>query len=316
MSALLLGLALACAPAWNLDTDSVQAAQKVAQLEANRFVPTCAPREWALAKSHEAFAKVDLSQGDGNAARRHLDESLSWSEQAIAKAIACAPGDSDGDGLDDDLDTCPQAAEDYDQDRDKDGCPDVDTDGDGMEDDKDPCPTEAEDLDGFKDTDGCLDLDNDGDGVADERDRCPVQAEVVNEYMDDDGCPDVKPERIVLSKKKIEILEAVNFALGAATIEQSSFALLDEVARAIQDNPDINVRIEGHTDNEGDDTFNLRLSQARAESIRTYLVDRGIDPRRLEAVGFGEERPIDTNRTDEGRAANRRVEFVILRPGE
>lgn len=309
-------LLLACAPAWNLDTDSVAAAQKLNLLQANRFVPRCAPREWALAKSHEEFARVSLSHGDGNAARRHLDDSLRWSDEAIAKAIACAPGDSDGDAMEDDLDQCPQAAEDYDGDRDQDGCPDVDSDGDGMEDDKDQCPKESEDLDGFKDSDGCADPDNDADGVADEADRCPVQAEVVNEYMDEDGCPDVKPERIVLSKKKIEILEKVNFKLGAATIESSSFALLDEVARAIQDNPDIRVRIEGHTDNEGDDDFNLRLSQSRAESVKTYMSDRGIDPARLDAVGFGEERPIDTNRTDEGRANNRRVEFVILRVGE
>lgn len=316
MSVLLVALMVACAPAWNLDTDSVLAQQKVAQLNANRFVPTCAPKEWALAKSHEHFAQVDLSHGDGGGARRHLDESLRWSDEAIAKAIACAPGDSDGDGLDDDLDGCPSQAEDYDGDRDEDGCPDLDSDGDGMEDDVDQCPNEAEDLDGFKDSDGCPDPDNDDDGVPDEQDRCPVQAETVNDYKDDDGCPDVKPELIVISRKKIEILEQVNFALNAATIDPSSFGLLDEVGRAIQDSPEIRVRIEGHTDNEGNDDYNLKLSQARAESVRTYLIDQGIDPRRLVAVGFGETQPIDTNRTEGGRANNRRVEFVILKANE
>jgi len=313
VTALLLTLALACAPAWNLDTDSVLAQQKLNQLQANRFVPRCAPREWALAQSHQHFADVALSHGDGSEARRHLDQSLRWSENAIALAIACAPGDRDGDGLDDDLDACPDAAEDYDGDRDEDGCPDIDSDGDGLEDDVDECPQEAEDLDGFKDSDGCPDLDNDGDGVPDDVDRCPLQAEVVNGYMDEDGCPDVKPQKIIISKKKIEILEQVNFALNSAVIEPSSFELLNEVAQAIMDNPEIEVRVEGHTDNEGNDDYNLRLSQSRAESVRAYLISQGIKPSRLEAIGFGESQPIDTNRTEQGRANNRRVEFTILR---
>ncbi len=311
----LLALLLACAPAWNLDTDSELLQQRATQLSGNRHVPTCAPRESALVSSHQHFAQVALEHGDGNLARWHLDQALAQADLAITKLVDCAPGDGDQDGIEDDIDKCPGKAEDFDQDRDEDGCPDLDSDADGLEDDVDECPTQAEDFDGFQDSDGCPDADNDGDGVADELDRCPLQPETVNQYMDEDGCPDTKPERVVLESKRIAITEQVNFALGAATLESSSFALLDDVARVLTDNPGLQVRIEGHTDNVGDENRNVRLSQARAESVRTFLVDRGIAPTRLDAVGFGPTKPIDTNRTEEGRANNRRVEFVIVSTG-
>ena len=313
MTLLLAALLTGCVPAWHLDDDTVRVERQLNLLDNNRFVPTCAPREWALVQANQEFARTDLRQGDGNRAREHLDLALHWADAALEKAKACDPGDSDGDGLHDDQDQCPQAAEDFDGDRDADGCPDVDSDGDGLEDDVDQCPEQAEDLDGFKDGDGCPEPDNDGDGILDERDKCPLQAEIVNEYLDEDGCPDTKPEKVIISKKKIEILDKVNFALNAATIDPGSYGLLDQVAQVMTDAPELVVRVEGHTDNQGNDSFNLKLSQARAESVRTYLEGRGVDAARLEAVGYGETRPIDTNRTEEGRAANRRVEFTILR---
>ncbi len=314
MLALLL-LLPACAPAWNLDTDGDKVRVQAQTLSGNRHVPNCAPEEWARVKVHEKAAQVALENGDGNLARWHLDQAMAAFEQAVDRLQGCAPGDRDVDGLEDDIDKCPDQAEDFDDDRDQDGCPDVDSDGDGLEDDVDKCPGQAEDMDGFMDSDGCPDPDNDGDGIADDKDRCPMQAEVMNGYLDEDGCPDTAPQLVVLESKRIAITEQVRFSLGAATIEPSSFALLDDVARVLTDNPSLEVRIEGHTDNVGDEKLNIRLSQARAESVRTFLVDRGINPARLEAVGYGPTRPIDTNRTEEGRANNRRVEFVIVRGG-
>lgn len=310
--ALALLLAGGCAPAWRLQPDSVQAADLVARLRANRFAPGCAPQQTALAIAHEEFARVELSQGDGNRARDHLDLALRYADEALTITAGCAPGDPDGDGLTDDLDQCPADPEDLDGDRDQDGCPDIDSDGDGLEDDVDACAMAAEDLDGFKDSDGCPDLDNDGDLIADELDRCPVQAETVNDFMDEDGCPDTKPEKIVVSKKRIEILEKIQFETNAAAIRPASFGVLDEIAQVLLDNTDLELRIEGHTDNEGDDDFNLRLSQSRAQAVLEYFVAKGVARDRLIAVGFGESRPMDTNRTEDGRAANRRVEFHIL----
>jgi outer membrane protein OmpA-like peptidoglycan-associated protein len=98
-----------------------------------------------------------------------------------------------------------------------------------------------------------------------------------------------------------------------AVIQLLSFELLHQIAAAIVENPDITrLRIEGHTDSDGPDAYNLRLSQARAEAVRAFLIEAGVEAGRLDAVGYGEQMPIDTNKTWEGRQANRRVEFVIV----
>ena len=106
----------------------------------------------------------------------------------------CPDYDNDGDGIPDINDQCPNEAEDFDGFQDDDGCPDLDNDGDGILDKDDQCPNEAEDFDGFQDDDGCPDLDNDNDGIPDKDDKCPNEAETVNGYQDDDGCPDVAPD--------------------------------------------------------------------------------------------------------------------------
>jgi outer membrane protein OmpA-like peptidoglycan-associated protein len=107
------------------------------------------------------------------------------------KKVASAPKDSDGDGILDADDQCPEEAEDMDGFQDEDGCPDLDNDGDGIADADDRCPNEAEDKDGFQDEDGCPDLDNDGDGIVDTRDQCPNEAEDKDGFQDEDGCPDL-----------------------------------------------------------------------------------------------------------------------------
>ena len=115
---------------------------------------------------------------------------------------------------------------------------------------------------------------------------------------------------------KIEILEKVQFETGSADILEESFALLDEVADIIERNPGITkIRVEGHTDSKGRKRSNKRLSQKRADAVREYLIDKGIDGGRLVAKGYGQTKPIASNKTDEGRAENRRVEFNILEGG-
>jgi opacity protein-like surface antigen len=110
---------------------------------------------------------------------------------SIVYTIGGKPGDSDGDGILDPYDKCPEQAEDKDGFEDADGCPDLDNDKDGIPDTEDKCPNEAEDKDGFEDYDGCPDLDNDRDGVPDTQDKCPNEPETKNGFQDDDGCPDV-----------------------------------------------------------------------------------------------------------------------------
>jgi len=117
----------------------------------------------------------------------------------------------------------------------------------------------------------------------------------------------------VVQKEKIVINDRVYFEYNQAVIQKMSYELLDEVAAVINDHPRIHlIQVEGHTDSDGSESYNLKLSQARAEAVVKFLVGAGFDPSRLVAKGFGESLPIDTNDTFEGKAANRRVEFTIL----
>jgi outer membrane protein OmpA-like peptidoglycan-associated protein len=229
----------------------------------------------------------------------------------------CPDPDNDGDGILDLADACPMIAETFNGFQDQDGCPDekpfIDTDGDGYADEVDRCPLDPEDFDGWQDEDGCPELDNDNDGILDVVDQCPFDPETVNGYLDEDGCPDTAPSRVVVEKQRIVITETIFFEYNKAIIQAMSFELLDEVVKAIQDHPHITlIQVEGHTDADGSDTYNLKLSQRRAEAVVEYLVRGGVDPSRLVAKGFGESVPIDTNETTEGKARNRRVAFTIL----
>ncbi len=225
--------------------------------------------------------------------------------------------DKDGDGIVDSKDACPDvpgpAA--------TQGCPDKD--GDGIVDSKDACP----DVPGPAATQGCPDKDK--DGIADKDDRCPEQAGP-KEFQGcpdrdkdgvpdiDDKCPDVPglkeyqgclPEK---AKAFTGAIKGINFATGSAKVLSSSFKVLDAAVAVLKEFPTMRLRIEGHTDDVGADDFNQKLSQDRADSVRAYLVGKDIAEDRLEAVGYGETKPVQDNKTSAGRAANRRTEFTPL----
>jgi len=193
----------------------------------------------------------------------------------------------------------------------------IDSDGDTIPDHLDRCP--------FTGKVGCIDefgcpLDRDGDTIPDCDDHCPDEGGVVDRF----GCPivivetppmpEIDPDALIeLKDNKINLKEQVFFETGKAVIKSESFELLNQVAKLLIENPHIgNITVEGHTDSRGRYDSNLKLSQDRANSVMKYLVDRGVAPSRLNAIGYGPDKPIDTNDTADGRARNRRVEFVIL----
>ncbi len=224
----------------------------------------------------------------------------------------CPDPDNDQDGILDTSDICPNVAEDKDGFQDADGCPDTDNDRDGAPDARDRCPGQPEDRDGYQDEDGCPDPDNDSDRIADITDKCPMQAEDYDGDQDEDGCPDLY-KLVVVTKKKIELKEIIYFATAKARILPRSFPLLNEVAKVLKDYPKIHIRVEGHTDSRGSDRYNMKLSKKRAKSVRSYLIRQGVDGGRMESQGFGETKPIESNRTRAGRAKNRRTELFITK---
>ncbi len=188
-----------------------------------------------------------------------------------------------------------------------------DADRDGIPDDVDKCPKEAEDKDGFEDSDGCPDPDNDKDGIPDAIDKCPNQPETINHYQDEDGCPDEIPPEV---KKFTGVIDGINFKTASAQILPGSYAVLDRAVKVLQDFPDVNLEISGHTDSKGRASYNLGLSQRRADSVKMYFVSRGIASSRLVSIGFGKDRPIADNSTSSGRASNRRTEFKLIDVGK
>jgi OOP family OmpA-OmpF porin len=221
----------------------------------------------------------------------------------------CPDKDSDGDGVVDRKDKCPDKA----GPPERDGCPEEDKDGDGIVDSKDKCPDEAEDKDGFEDADGCPDPDNDKDGVPDAQDKCPNEPETKNGYQDEDGCPDEVPAPV---KKFTGVVKGINFRRNSADIKPSSFPLLKEAVSVFRSFPELRIEISGHTSNEGKRDFNMKLSRKRAESVKMFLVSAGIDEKRIGTLGYGPDKPIEDNGTKEGQEKNRRIEFRLLSGSE
>jgi OOP family OmpA-OmpF porin len=218
--------------------------------------------------------------------------------------------DTDHDGIPDDLDACPNDPEDHKGNDPNDGCPEpADRDGDGIPDQYDKCPDVPEDKDGIDDGDGCPEDDADQDGIPDVSDACPREPGSPSPDPKKNGCP----QFIHLEGSVVRVLQQVHFATASATILPDSFPMLQEIANLLKANPQIKrMTIDGHTDNRGDAAMNKRLSDARAKSVMQWLVQHDVAQDRLEAHGYGLERPIADNNSNEGRAANRRVEFKIV----
>ncbi|MBL8910607.1 MAG: OmpA family protein [Archangium sp.] len=251
-------------------------------------------------------------------------------KDGIADEDGCPEGDSDKDGVDDGADKCPQVK----GPKENNGCPDNDKDGDGVLDRNDKCV----DKPGPKENNGCPDGDTDEDGTVDRNDACKdvkgpasnkgcpwgdTDKDTVADNFDNcvnepgpasnQGCPADKKQLVVITENKLVIKDKVFFDLNKSTIQAKSNGLLDQVAAVLNGHPEIgSIQIEGHTDNTGDAALNRTLSNDRANAVMNYLVGKGVAAARLKAVGFGPDKPADTNATPAGRDNNRRVEFNIL----
>ena len=219
----------------------------------------------------------------------------------VGVAPSGCPADTDGDSVLDRDDYCPKEAGPAPK-----GCPivDLDPDKDGVPVPCDACPEEV----GVK-PDGCPIRDKDGDGIFDDKDKCIDKPETKNGFEDDDGCPDTLPERI---KKFTGVVEGIYFDQGKATIRKQSTNVLDGAVKVLKEFPSISMEISGHTSSEGDKDFNQKLSQDRADSVKQWLVDKGIPSERIKTRGVGPDEPIADNKTAQGRAKNRRIEFKVL----
>ncbi len=207
----------------------------------------------------------------------------------LAKYEGCPIPDTDKDSVNDEQDKCPTVAGlvKYQ------GCPIPDTDSDGVNDEEDKCPTVA----GLAKYQGCPIPDTDNDGVNDEEDKCPTIAGVA----ENGGCPLIKFNAA-----------NVQFASGTSTLTKAAKSELNKLIPIMNTQyPDIKVSIEGHTDNTGKPESNQKLSENRAESVKVYLVSKGISPDRLTTVGHGSDMPLEDNATAAGKAKNRRVEFKL-----
>ena len=212
-------------------------------------------------------------------------------DQAGPVALQGCP-DRDGDGIADIDDVCPdQKGTALFK-----GCPD--TDGDGVPDNLDKCPT----VKGLAVFEGCPDTD--GDGVPDNLDRCPLKAGPASNH----GCPEISVE---VKKRLAFAATALEFETNKAVIKKKSYPLLDEIVVILNEYKDYYMTIEGHTDDVGTDAKNMILSKDRAASVKSYFVSKGIATDRLETDGFGESRPVATNKTAAGKAKNRRVEMDL-----
>ena len=209
--------------------------------------------------------------------------------------------DSDADGVVDQRDACPATL--GSESVDGRGCPIKDTDADGVSDSADRCPNTA--AGAMVNASGCPlpapDGDADADGVSDSKDKCPGTA--AGARADATGCA------IFEGSTKTVTLKGVRFAAWSDELTTASLVVLDEVAAQLVSAPDVKVEVAGHTDSGGARARNIKLSLARAESVRAYLIMKGVPAERLVARGYGPDSPIASNKTDAGRALNRRVEL-------
>ncbi len=270
---------------------------------------------------HQAGLKFQFGAKDRD------DDGIIDAEDACpdVKGIALFQGcpDTDGDGIQDSADACidepgtPEMNGCPDQDgdgvADKDdacidvaglpalqGCPDAD--GDGVADNNDDCPT----VKGDKANKGCPWPDTDGDKVLDKDDKCPTVAGTVA----NNGCPEVSEDTM---KKLNDYAKTILFDTAKASFQKQTYPVLQAMVAILKEYPTAKFALEGHTDSDGKDAMNLQLSKDRAAAVRTYLIDNGIAADRLTSEGFGEAKPIASNKTKAGKAQNRRVEVKLVK---
>ncbi|MBL8970801.1 MAG: OmpA family protein [Myxococcales bacterium] len=249
-----------------------------------------------LLNRRKPVPKLDVdSDGDGFLDR--LDRCVNVPGVAPDGCPPPPPVDTDGDGFIDAEDNCvdvPGTA--------PDGCPD--TDGDGFKDPVDKCPT----VPGIE-PDGCPSPDTDGDGIMDNKDSCIELPETRNGYKDKDGCPDEVPKAVA---KFAGVIKGIYFEVDKTTIKPNSRAILDAAVKVLREFEEVHLEISGHTDSDGSREHNVELSRGRAESVRAYLVGKGVAESRLVTRGAGPDEPIAPNETRKGKALNRRIEFKLI----
>lgn len=227
------------------------------------------------------------------------------------KRKGCPAKDSDGDGVYDYEDQCPDTPAGPHPDPAKKGCPAIDSDGDGFFDYEDECPQVPAGAHPDPAHKGCPKPDRDHDTVPDDVDACPDKPGAPNPDPKKNGCPGL----VEVKNGVIVIFQPVFFATGKDKILAKSYPVLNAVADALKAEPEIKkIMIEGHTDNVGKASKNMELSDRRARSVLTYLVQHGIASERLDSQGYGDSKPVADNKTKKGKAANRRVEFHIIDP--
>ena len=234
-------------------------------------------------------APIQVDQDDDGVSNENDD---CPERSGLLKYKGCPVPDEDGDGINDENDKCPNT-EGTVQFR---GCPVPDTDKDGIPDDKDACPT----LSGLSRYNGCAIPDTDKDGVNDEADQCPTIAGVAG----NNGCEDLQP-------KLNSIAAALKFDIGQVNIAAKSFKGLDTLVQIMTQYATTRLMITGHTDNTGTRKINDPLSLSRAKKVQTYLVKKGLAINRISILGLADTQPIASNKTNKGRAQNRRVDLTI-----
>ncbi|MBA6314014.1 OmpA family protein [Cellulophaga baltica] len=280
------------------------------------FEDYLAPHMQHLAGLSIKFGGTD-TDGDGV-----YDKDDACPEVAGLEAFNGCP-DADGDGIEDSKDACPNEA----GSKEMNGCPDAD--GDGVADKDDACPNEA----GTATLKGCPDAD--GDGVADKDDECPAEAGPASNkgcpFLDKDGdgvldkddmCPDVAgtvankgcPEVTEEVQKQLnDYARTILFDTGKSSIKAESTSVMVDIITILKEYPNAKFTVEGHTDSVGSAKLNQSLSESRALSVKEFLVEKGIEEFRLSAIGYGEEKPIASNSTRAGRTQNRRVEINLVK---
>jgi len=277
---------------------------------------------------------MEQQDDDGDGVRNNQDQCPGTPQGVSVDANGCPP-DADNDGVADYLDRCPETPAGVEVD--VDGCP-PDLDRDGVADYRDNCPgtpiSASVDQNGCaldSDKDGVADyldkcpgtpqgatvdetgcaLDADNDGVADYRDNCPDTP--AGESVDASGCPLPKAtQSATVTDAGTWLYEDIKFDTGSNTIKPASYSVLGEIATVLKQNPNLKVEVQGHTDSAGSLSYNNRLSAKRADAVREYLINQGVNADQLTAAGYGPTLPLVSNDSAEGRARNRRVELKPL----